>query len=98
MTHGSKTMDVSNMLNKIMKERNGGKDNAINSTQAEILRDVGRTIVHMASQDGATIKGACVLIDVMIRTLRVGRISNTQNIQEKPFKKTIKKPKPKPSK
>ena len=72
MTHGSKTMDVSNMLNKIMKERNGGKDNAINSTQAEILRDVGRTIVHMASQDGAIIEGACVLVDVMIRTLRVG--------------------------
>ena len=30
----------------------------------------------MASQNGATIEGACGLIDAMIRTLRAGKISN----------------------
>jgi len=48
-------MDVTHMFSKIiMSNCNGGKDNKINSTQAGILRDVGRTIVHMVSQDGAT--------------------------------------------
>ena len=51
----------------------GGKDNVINSTQAEILRDVGRTIVHMVTLDGATVEGARGMIDVMIRALNVGR-------------------------
>ncbi len=53
----------------------GGKDNVINSTQAEIIRDVGRTIVHMVTLDGATIKGAREMIEVMIRALDVGRTS-----------------------
>jgi len=47
------------MFSKIMMSNcNGGKDNEINQTQKEILRDVGRTIVHMVTLDGATIEGA----------------------------------------
>ena len=73
------------MFSKIMMSNcNGGKDNEINSTQAGILRDVGRTIVHMVSQDGATLEGACGLIDVMIRTLRVGRTSNSSSANKLP--------------
>ena len=78
-------MDVTHMFSKIiMSNCNGGKDNEINSTQAGILRDVGRTIVHMVSQDGATIEGACGLIDVMIRTLRVRRVSNFSSTNKIP--------------
>ena len=62
----------------------GKKDNEINSTQAGILRDVGRTIMHMVSQDGATIEGASGLIDVMIRTLRVRRVSNFSSTNKIP--------------
>ena len=77
--------DVTHMFSKIMMSNcNGGKDNEINSTQAGILRDVGRTIVHMVSQDGATIEGACGLIDVMIRTLRVRRVSNVSSTNKIP--------------
>ena len=78
-------MDATHMFSKIMTSNcNGGKDNEINSTQAGILRDVGRTIVHMVSQDGATIEGACGLIDVMIRTLRVVRIPNFSSTNKIP--------------
>ena len=65
------------MFSEIMMSNcNGGKNNVINSTQAEILRDVGRTIVHMVTLDGATVEGARQMIDVMIRALGVGRVSN----------------------
>ena len=78
-------MDVTHMFSKIMMSNcNGGKDNEINSTQAGILRDVGRTIVHMVSQDGATLEGACGLIDVMIRALSVERISNFSSTNKIP--------------
>ena len=56
----------------------------INSTQAEILRDVGRTIVHMATLDGATTKGAREMIDVMIRALDVGRHSKSSSTYKFP--------------
>ena len=58
-----------------MSNCNGGKDNKINPTQKEILRDVGRTIAHMVTLNGATIEGARGMIDLMIRALDVGRIS-----------------------
>ena len=58
-----------------MSNCNGGKDNMINPTQKEILRDVGRTIAHMVTLNGATIEGAREMIDVMIRALNVGRTS-----------------------
>ena len=58
-----------------MSDCNGGKDNKINPTQKEILRNVGRTIVHMVTLDGARIEGAREMIDVMIRALDVGRHS-----------------------
>ena len=55
MTHGSKTIDVTRMFSEItISNCNGGTDNWINSTQAGILRDVGRTIIHMDSQDCAS--------------------------------------------
>ena len=69
-------MDATHMFSKIMKSNcNGGKDDEINQTQKDILRDVGRTIVHMVTLDGATIEGARGMIDVMIRALDVGRVS-----------------------
>ena len=58
-----------------MSNCNGGKDNMINPTQKEILRDVGRTIAHMVTLNGATIEGARGMIYVMIRALNVGRTS-----------------------
>ena len=75
-------MDVSNMLNKIMKECNGGKYNKVNSTQADILRDAGRTLTNMVTLDGATIEGACGLIDVMIRALDVERFSKFSSLNK----------------
>ena len=59
---------------------NSGKDNTVNSTQARILRDAGRTLVYMVTLDGATIEGARGLIDVMVRALEAGRVSKFSSI------------------
>ena len=59
---------------------NGWKDNKVNSIQAEILRDAGRTMINMVTLDGVTIEGARGLIDVMIRALEVGRFSKFSSI------------------
>jgi hypothetical protein len=73
------------MFSKIMMSNCiGGKDNVFNSTQAEILRDVGRTIVHMVTLDGATIEGAREMIDVVIRALDVGRVSKLSSTYKFP--------------
>ena len=81
-------MDVTHMFSKIMMSNcNGGKDNEINQTQKEILRDVGRTIVHMVTLDGATIEGARGMIDVMIRALDVGRVSKLSSAYKFPVSK-----------
>ena len=61
---------------------NGGKHNTINSTQAGILRDAGRTMIRMVTLDGATLEGARGLIDVMIHALGAGRISNLSSLNQ----------------
>ena len=68
----------------ILSNCNGGKNNEINPTQAGILLDVGRMIVHMATQEGATLEVASGLIDVMIRTLGVRLISNLSSTNKFP--------------
>ena len=75
------------MFPKIMMSNcNGGKDNEINPTQAGILLDVGRMIVHMATQEGgASFEVASRLIDVMIRTIGVSRFSNFSSINPFPM-------------
>ena len=80
MAHESKTMDATTCSQRSwMSNCNGGKDNEINPTQKEILRDVGRTIAHMVTLNGATIEGARGMIDVMIRALDVGRTSKSSS-------------------
>ena len=76
------------MFSKIMMSNcNGGKDNEINSTQAGILRDAGRTLVNMVTLDGATIEGARGLIDVMARALEAGRFRKFSSINKIPGSK-----------
>ena len=70
-----------------MKEFTGGKYNKVNSTQADILRDAGRTLTNMVTLDGATIEGACGLIDVMIRALDVERFSKFSSLRKVPVSK-----------
>ena len=73
------------MFPKIMMSNcNGWKYNKVNSTQAGILRDAGRTMTNMVTLDGATIERARGLIDVMIRALEVGRFSKLSSINKIP--------------
>ena len=65
--------EIKRAIIKTMRET---KVDIVNMTRRRILEsDVGRTILHMVTLDGATIEGARGIIDVMIRALEVGRVS-----------------------
>jgi len=65
-----------------MKKFNGGKYNKVNSTQARILHDAGRTIINMVTLEGVKLEGALGLIHVMVRALDVGRISKLSSTKK----------------
>ena len=84
-------MDVTHMFSKIMMSNcNGGKYNKVNSTQAGILRDAGRTMIHMVTLDTVTFESARGVVDIMLHVLGVGRISKFSSLNEEPVSKVDK--------